>query len=119
MMGPTMVRFSLAKPGEDMNAVWGAEVKNVEGMDLAQLAEKIVSQAEAYTALLTPLADTDYREVIQGFGTPMTRGAFLVTSALASHAAYRTQLFCYLKACGRTELSTANLWRGVDAPPKA
>jgi len=25
-------------------------------------------------------------------------------------------LFCYLKACGREELSTSNLWQGVDAP---
>jgi hypothetical protein len=24
-------------------------------------------------------------------------------------------LFCYLKACGREELSTSNLWQGVDA----
>ena len=32
-------------------------------------------------------------------------------------AAYRTQLFCYLKSCGREELGTANLWRGVDPTP--
>jgi hypothetical protein len=34
---------------------------------------------------------------------------------LGGHAAYRTQLFCYLKSCGRDELSTMNLWGGVDA----
>jgi hypothetical protein len=28
-------------------------------------------------------------------------------------------LFCYLKACGRDELSTMNLWGGADAPPSA
>jgi hypothetical protein len=33
-----------------------------------------------------------------------------------AHAAYRTQLFCYLKSCGRTELSTMNLWAGADVP---
>jgi len=26
------------------------------------------------------------------------------------------QLFMYLKACGREELNTMNLWGGVDAP---
>ncbi len=31
---------------------------------------------------------------------------------LNGHAAYRTQLFLYLKACGREELSTMNLWAG-------
>jgi hypothetical protein len=32
---------------------------------------------------------------------------------------YRTQLFLYLKANGREELSTVNLWAGIDAMPKA
>ena len=34
-------------------------------------------------------------------------------------AAYRTQLFLYLKSCGRDELSTWNLWGGADAPAQA
>ena len=34
------------------------------------------------------------------------------------HAAYRTQLFLYLKSCGRDELGTMNLWGGADQPPK-
>jgi len=38
---------------------------------------------------------------------------------LNGHAAYRTQLFLYLKACGREELSTMNLWAGADMPAKA
>ncbi len=29
------------------------------------------------------------------------------------------QLFLYLKACGRNELGTIDLWDGVDPPPKA
>jgi hypothetical protein len=31
--------------------------------------------------------------------------------------AYRMQLFLYLKACGREELGTMDLWAGVDAVP--
>jgi len=37
---------------------------------------------------------------------------------LNGRAAYRTPLFLYLKACGREELSTVNLWAGVDMPAK-
>jgi hypothetical protein len=33
---------------------------------------------------------------------------------LCGCAAYRTQLFLYLKASGRDELNTMNLWAGVD-----
>ena len=50
------------------------------------------------------------------FGRKSTRGALLVDLVLAGHAAYRTQLFDYLKSCGREELNTWNLWAGMDAP---
>jgi hypothetical protein len=50
------------------------------------------------------------------FGTQTTRGALIVNLVLCGHAAYRTQLFCYLKAGGRQELNTVNLWSGADAP---
>jgi hypothetical protein len=48
------------------------------------------------------------------FGTKSTRGSLLVNLVLSGYAAYRMQLFCYLKSCGREELSTMNLWAGVD-----
>ena len=49
-------------------------------------------------------------------GSKTTRGAVIVNMVLCGCAAYRTQLFLYLKACGREELGTMNLWAGVDAP---
>ena len=53
------------------------------------------------------------------FGNKSTKGAFLVNLVLGGCAAYRTQLFVYLKACGREELTTMNLWAGMDAPVAA
>jgi hypothetical protein len=50
------------------------------------------------------------------FGTKLSRGSLVVSLVLGGHAAYRTQLFCYLKSCGRGELNTMNLWAGVDGP---
>jgi hypothetical protein len=49
------------------------------------------------------------------FGRRASRGSILVNIVFAGHAAYRTQLFLYLKACGREELNTMNLWAGADA----
>ena len=49
------------------------------------------------------------------FGRSATRASWLLELVLNGCAAYRTQLFCYLKACGREELGTSNLWQGVDA----
>jgi hypothetical protein len=48
-------------------------------------------------------------------GNKTSRGALIVNLVLCGCAAYRTQLFLYLKACGREELGTMNLWAGVDA----
>ena len=62
------------------------------------------------------MSDADFRAEIDMFGSKTTRGAFIVNLVLCGCAAYRTQLFLYLKACGREELSTMNLWAGVDAP---
>lgn len=44
-----------------------------------------------------------------------SHGAHLVTWVLNGCMACRMQLFLYLKACGRAELNTMNLWSGVDA----
>jgi hypothetical protein len=49
-------------------------------------------------------------------GSTTTKGASLVNAVLCGCAAYRTQLFLYLKASGREELGTMNLWAGLDAP---
>ena len=62
------------------------------------------------------VSDAELRGEIEMFGNRTTRGAFIVNLVLCGCAAYRTQLFLYLKACGREELGTMNLWAGVDAP---
>ena len=68
-----------------------------------------------YLSMMGP-ALVDLRAEITMFGTKTTRGAWLVNLVLCGCAAYRTQLFLYLKACGRDELSTMNLWAGMDDP---
>jgi hypothetical protein len=47
-------------------------------------------------------------------GKSNTRGFPLVNLVLSGFAAYRMQFFCYLKACGRDELNTLNLWMAAD-----
>ena len=60
--------------------------------------------------------EADFRTEIDMFGNKFTRGSLLVKLVLNGFAAYRTQLFCYLKSCGRDELDTMNLWAGADSP---
>ena len=77
----------------------------------------IAAQSDLYAKLLGDMSDADFRAEMTAFdGRKVSKGSFIVNLVLSGHAAYRTQLFGYLKSCGREELSTYNLWQGVDAP---
>ncbi len=87
--------------------------------DFDQTIAAIAAHSDLYASLLGDMSDADFRAEIEMFGNKTTRGAFIVNLVLCGCAAYRTQLFVYLKACGREELSTMNLWAGTDAPVPA
>ena len=76
-------------------------------------------QSDEYARRLGGWTDRDFRKEVDMFGRKSSRGLLVITLVLNGHAAYRTQLFLYLKACGREELSTMNLWAGADTPAKA
>jgi len=114
IMGPGLVEA--AKRGGFDPAVWTVAQREAEARDFDQTVAAIGAQQDGYAKLIGDMSDADFRTEIEMFGNRTSRGAFLVNLVLCGYAAYRTQLFCYLKACGREELTTANLWRGVDAP---
>jgi len=117
IMGPGLVRA--AKAGGFDPAAWTAAQQEADARSFEQTVAAIARQGDEYGALLGDWSEADLRAEIEMFGNRMSRGAFLVSMVLGGHAAYRTQLFLYLKACGREELSTSNLWRGADAPAAA
>jgi hypothetical protein len=114
IMGPGLIR--VAKAGTFDAAAWGALEKGAETQSLEQALGAIAAQKDAYAELIGAISDDDLRAEIAPFGQPTSRGAFIVNLVLCGCAAYRTQLFVYLKACGRAELNTMNLWAGTDAP---
>ena len=81
--------------------------------------DQILADIEAQSAMYAKeLPGIDFSSEMDLFGRKFSRGFHTVNLVLSGHAAYRTQLFLYLKACGREELTTANLWGGMDAPPQ-
>jgi hypothetical protein len=114
VMGPALVQA--AKTGQFDVPAWTAGEKAAAARDFDQTVAAIASQSNLYAELLTDMSDADFRDQIEMFGAKWTRGSFIVNQALCACAAYRTQLFLYLKACGREELTTMNLWAGMDAP---
>jgi len=114
-MGPELVKG--AKTGTFDVESWTKATQAAEARDFDQTVKALAAQHDAYAALIGPMSDADFRETVNMFGTPMSKGAFIVNLVLAGCAAYRTQIFLYLKACGRDELTTANLWGGADPQP--
>jgi hypothetical protein len=114
MMGPALVR--VASSGTFDPAAWTALENEAKTRDLDQALTAIAAHADAYGSLLADVTDADLRADIELFGDKASRGSVMVNLVLCSCAAYRTQLFLYLKACGREELGTMNLWAGVDQP---
>jgi hypothetical protein len=114
MMGPELIK--VAKTGIFDPATWTTAEKAAEKQDFDQTLAAIAAQTATYPALLADFTDADFRAEIAPFGWKTSRGSFIVNLVLGGCAAYRTQLFLYLKACGREELSTINLWAGADPP---
>jgi hypothetical protein len=113
MMGPALVQYGTGAPFDA--ETWKAAEEAANARDFEQTVAAIAAQSDTYAKLLGEMPDADFRaEIDGGMGNKTTRGAMLVNSALCSCAAYRTQLFLYLKACGREELNTWNLWAGID-----
>ena len=114
VMGPVCVKSALT--GTFDQAMWGERQKALADKDFAATVAAIGTMSDEFAKLLGGVPDEAFRKEIEMFGRKSTAGAFLVNTVLGGYAAYRTQIFCYLKACGRTELNTMNLWAGMDAP---
>lgn len=113
LMGPILTKSAIA--GEFDAAGWTEADKANETRSFDDVVKVIAAQHDTFAQLLGGLSDEAFRETVSMFGMSQSRGSFLVNVVLSGFAAYRTQLFLYLKACGREELSTMNLWAGMDA----
>lgn len=117
IMGPALLKA--AKAGTFDPAKWTAAVQAAAARDFDQTLATLGQLTHDYPALLADISDDELRGEIHLFGGVSTRGAFIVNHVLCGCAAYRMQLFLYLKACGREELGTLNLWAGIDPPAGA
>jgi hypothetical protein len=117
VMAPVQLRFVVAGnfTMETWMAAWRTEEAAANAMNFDQVKAALARHPALFAELLGPVADADFRKEIEMFGNKATRGMWLIRLPLTHYAAYRMQLFLYLKACGREELNTMNLWAGVDA----
>ena len=84
---------------------------------LANFDEHMASQMEKVIAVVTPLTDAQMAEEVEIWGK-MSRADYFI-NLLKFAAAYKTQLFTYMKQNGHSTLNTMNLWAGKDAESAA
>jgi hypothetical protein len=114
-MGPALLKYAMGQPLDPAAMTEVVETANKRSFE--ETVAALAAHADLYVELLADMSDEDFRTEVMGVdGVPVTRGQFIVYHVIGQSAAYRTQLFLYLKACGREELNTMNLWVGADAP---
>jgi hypothetical protein len=113
MMGPELI--SCVRSGVLDHARWQGAVSAANRLDFDQILAALERQPTRYAELIGEFSDADLRDKIELLFWQGSRGSIIVNLVLCGLAAYRAQLFLYLKACGCSDLSTANLWGGVDA----
>jgi hypothetical protein len=115
IMAPIQLR-AISAGGVDMDQ-WSTDWRTQEAIarerDLAAVQAAIAAQQALFVEILGPCNDKDFRVPMEMFGHKQSRGAWIVNLTLCGFAAYRMQLFLYLKACGRIELTTLDLWAGA------
>lgn len=112
MMGPELLKC-IRDGAFDMEG-WGKAEAAAKAMDFEGVKAAIAAQMDLYATFLGGMSEEELAGEVSLFETKVSRARHIIDFIVCGHAAYRTQLFCYLKANGREELGTMNLWAGVD-----
>lgn len=93
-----------------------AAMDRASGMTPAEFPALMATQKSELRALLEGLDDAalETQEATLPWGEKVMLGRALLETTLKWLAAYRMQLFLYLKASGNKAIGTANNWAGVD-----
>ncbi len=87
-----------------------------EWFDPSTFATAIDQDSAEFIALLEAASDEKLAEVKTMWWSITDTRAGHVLSVYNLYVAYKTQIFLQLKAAGLKDLSTMNLWAGMDAP---
>lgn len=114
-MGPALVSFAKGTPMDADAIAEATQAANARSFE--ETVSALAAQRDLYAELLADVSDEDLRgEIAWVDGSHISRGLFLVNYLFGQCTAYRLQLFLYLKASGREDLNTMNLWLGADVP---
>ena len=113
--GPALINYAKGQPIDAAAIAEATETANKRNFE--ETVAALAALSDLYPRLLADMSDEDLRgQIMWVDGSQISKGQFLVNYVFGQAAQYRLQLFLYLKACGREELNTMNLWIGADVP---
>ena len=83
---------------------------------ISNFAERMDLQEKDMKEMFEKMTDEEFKKEFDYYGV-RTKAEHLIEGVLKTFAAYRMQLFLYVKACG-AHVSTRDVWMGLDTPPK-
>jgi hypothetical protein len=101
-------------------SIFGGYKERVAAMTAEEFPAMMDLQMQEIEEYIGALSDEEFET---GTMRPPTGGEIpidlgLVNSVLKWLTAYKMQIFLYAKSNGRDDISTINVWAGIDAPPK-
>lgn len=111
-MGPVILRA--IKAGGFDNDSWQSAEQEMKSLDFDQVKERLANLGDLLAGIVEEFDEEEFRQEMEMFGNRATKGVHIVNLVLQGYAAYRTQIFVQIKANGRHELNTMNLWAGMD-----
>jgi hypothetical protein len=94
---------------------WKATLPEVT---LENFSELVQAQENHIKTVIGNMTEEELNETVTIYGRERTRASHLLNGPLKWAAAYKLQLFMYLKMTGQAHLGTMNLWAGMDPMPK-
>ncbi len=98
--------------GEAYKKYFGGPVPTIENF-----GSMMDDEWKKFYDFISPLSEEDLKAEINMWGMNQSKALHLL-GLLKIAAAYKMQLFLYMKQSGTENIGTMNLWAGMDQPPK-
>lgn len=99
------------------SSLYGTLAKEAAPVTLENFDSVMATQAEKIKEIFSGMSDEDLNKDLSLWGRSAPVSIHMM-SVLKWATSYKMQMFLYIKACGKHELSTMNLWAGMDPAPK-
>lgn len=114
--GTAMLNYWLKEEDPNFGTFWGRQITAAQQMQHEQFLPLMDDQIEMVKNLFDQITEEDLhqKEVSYPWGAKAPLGEAIITTTIKWLAAYKLQLFLYVKLCTDQKLGTADAWVLTD-----